>query len=124
MGAPDGNGPQILRAHDSTQARPPVSVLHVIEDAGVPDQVFTARTGLGNSDPLIAQFVPDDLFRLTGSLAPDVAGISDFALAVFDPQIDWLGGFSFNNDAVKAGPFQFGTPKATGLRLGKTFGQR
>ena len=86
-GADGGDGLQVLGAHDGPESTTPVDGVAGNSNNRLDDLVFSGRADAGYLD-IFTQLFPKRRAGVAGGLAPQVAGISDFNLAVIDPQVD------------------------------------
>ena len=121
--APDGDGLEVLGAHDRAHAGPPAEVAQTAGDAGVPDQVFASRPDLDDLDLLVPQLLADQLLGLAGDPAPEGGGVLDLGLALVYPEIDRGLGLALDDDGVEAGVLQLGRPVPAALGVAHGPGQ-
>ena len=122
--AANGNGLEVLGAHDRAEAGAAGDFVQVVDDAGVADKVFAGGPNLGNPDLLVAEFLADGGFHRTGDLAPELGGVAELDLVVLDPEVNGLGCAALDDDAVPAGLLELGAPVAAGLGLAEKAGER
>ena len=122
--AADGDGLEVLGAHDRAEAGAAGDLVEVIDDAGVADEVLAGGTDLGDADLLVAEFLADCGFHGAGDLSPEVGSVAELDLVVLDPEVDGFGRAALDDDAVPAGLLELGSPVAAGLGLAEEAGER
>ena len=116
-------GFQVFRSHDRADARTSRGAVQIVDHGGEQAAAFAGladRRDLGFFTVAFQQ----RLFGVPSACAPEVAGVLQFRLVVFDRQIDGLGGLAFENHHVPAGVLQLGAEESAGVRSGDGAGQR
>ena len=122
-GAASRHGLEILRSHDTSHPRPAGRIFDAGHNVGKPDQILSGRPDDATLDFLIPQLLPDGPLGVGRGLAPDVAGIPNFDLAIVDIDVRRIFGFTFDDKVVKTGPGQFRCEKTTHIRAAQHVGQ-
>ena len=99
--AAHGNALDLLGAHDRAHTGA-AGVAHACDQAGHVDQVFTGRSD-GGHIKLRAAGLGDGRVGRKCALAPQIGGILDGDLVVFDLQVHGCGALPFQNDGVVSG---------------------
>src|SRR5574343_960013 len=124
LGAANGDGLEVLGTHDGADAGTAGSTVQVIDDAGEEHLVFARAADRGDANQRILEFGLDGFLGVPAGRAPQVGGVAQFGLVVFDVEVNRLRRLAFEDDHVPAGELQFGTEVATGIGAGDGAGQR
>ncbi len=122
-GAANRHGLEVLGSHDTSHPRPSGRILDAGHNVGKPDQILSGRPDDATLDFLIPQLLPDGPLGVGRGLAPDVAGIPNFDLAIMDINVRRIFGFTFDDKVVKTGPGQFRCEKTTHICAAEHTGQ-
>src|SRR5262249_47317403 len=116
--AADGDGLEVLRAHDGADAGAAGGAVLVVHDAGELDQFLAGRPDAGDAGVRDAEFLADAVLGLRDDLAPEVAGVADLNDVVVDPQVDRFRRLAFQQQKIVTGEAQLRSPVAAGVRRG------
>ena len=119
----DGDGLELLGAHDGPEAGATGGAALVVHDGGDERHLLAGLTDAGNLGAL-AVAGDEGVLRLEGVLAPDIGGVFQLCLAVLDVNIDRLVRDTGHPDVIIAGKFQVGSEVAAGVSVAPAAGQR
>src|SRR5262245_64512363 len=86
--AADGDGLQVLRAHDGAEPAPAVEVLQLVDDGREADPPLAGDAGLEDANALVAELLLEAFLHLPGELPPVRPGVAELDLPVLDPEVD------------------------------------
>ena len=115
---------EVFRAHHSAQAAASARVFAAFHYAGITYHIFAARSDHSQMNVVVTQLGSNGFLGLFGVFTPDSARVADADFAVVYPQVNGLFGFAFDDNGVKTGAFQFGSPEAAAFGFGNTAGHR
>jgi len=122
----DDDGFEVLRPHHRAGAPAAGGPVVLVDDAGVAHLVLAAGTDRHRREVLPVGAVDlglDGVDGVVDAVAPEVAGVTEFDLAVLDHGVDGLVGPSLEQQAVEAGPLEPGAAPAAVVGVGDGVGQ-
>ena len=111
--AGDDDGFEFFRAkHGSAAVRGEMVV--IVGEHRSPVHVFAGRADAEHSCVAIVDDLPQSVFGVARADAPDLRGVTQFRLAVFDVEINRFRRGAGENDSVVTGGLQIGSPITAG----------
>jgi len=94
---------QLLAAHNATQTTSTMTLVN--HHVGHWHKVFASRPNHANAR-FGRRFFRQDFSGTASTLTPSSARVTEFDLTVFNVEVHWLLGFTFNNDVIPASKLQ------------------
>ncbi len=121
--ASDCNSLEVFWAHYSANPWTSCCAVLVVDNGRKENPFLTSRTNWGHPDIIISTNLPQFIFGLPDTGAPQLRGILQWGLIVVDVEIDRSFSTTLKDNHIPAGILQFSAKKAPGIWAGDGSGQ-